>query len=148
MILGSGLGLAAAFSQGIQLSLIDLLQQSNSLTNTSLIVQSATQGLGESAIAAIIGFMVPWAYRRSIAVPTDPESARELRKILDRAQRIRGDKSAAEDWVFQPLYELGGISPAEAIEYKSLINRVAKILEGESPRSEQETTLAPLRLAS
>ena len=145
-VLGGALGIAAAFAQGIQLSLIDLLQPTATLTDASLLTNSITQGLGEFVIGVIIGLVVPLAFRRRIVTPTDAENARALRKISERARNAIGNAPAATDWVFNPSDDLGGISPAEAIQYETLVNRVSRLLDGDSPHLNQERPPSLLRL--
>ena len=129
-MLGGALGIAAAFAQGIQLSLIDLLQPTATLTDASLLTNSITQGLGEFVIGVIIGLVVPLAFRRRIVTPTDAENARALRKISERARNAIGNAPAATDWVFNPSDDLGGISPAEAISTRLLSTAYPACLTG------------------
>jgi enolase len=56
-------------------------------------------------------------------------------------------KAAAEDWVFMPNDDLGGITPAEAIQYKSYATGVGRLLENEAHCRREEARfdrLAPV----
>lgn len=137
-ILCVALGFAAAFAQGIQSSLDDMIQTKwpqdgvEGLTNAALMIKCVIQGFGEAVTGFIIGFVVPYAFRRNIVFPNNPVNARELRKISALAHRAFPDDAAASDWIFKPSYDLGEITPAEAIQYKTLVNRVPHLLEGDT----------------
>ena len=141
---GFGLGVAAAFAQGMQMSVIYQLA-SNSLDYWHLISKSGAVGLAGCACGMVVGFMVPAAYRRSIITPIHTDMGRALRGLRQRAESALSGASLAENWIFTPNHELGGISPAEAIQYKTLVNKVSRLLDGEPPQKFSES---PLRIAS
>jgi hypothetical protein len=59
--------------------------------------------------------------------------ARALRDLLRQAQIALGPRGA-EDWVFMPHTDLGGITPAEAVQYKTHATGVGRLLENEACR--------------
>ena len=77
------------------------------------------EGWVEFACGAVIGFMVPQACRANFVTPSDPNMVRALEALVSHAKLAFGSKSAAEDWVFMPNNYLDGITPAEAIRYKT-----------------------------
>jgi hypothetical protein len=148
VMLSGGLGLAAAFSTGLQMSLADFWQSNHNLTTPILVSHSLIEGVGDAVTGFIVGYFVPSAFRQAIVAPADLEGTRKLRELLQRAENVIG-KPYADDWFFTPRNELGAISPAEAIEYKGLVNRVSKLLDEEAPRSqEREATIVPFNAAS
>jgi hypothetical protein len=111
------------------------------LTNSDLLIRCVTEGFGEAVNGFIIGFAVPYAFRRNIVFPSDPVNVRELQKISALAHGVFSDEEAASDWTFKPSYDLGGISPAEAIQYNTLVNRVSHLLGGDAPRPSPEPAI-------
>lgn len=140
IVFGCGLGLAAACSQGLQMSL-----DYDNLDYLQIISKSGAVGLAGGACGMVIGYLVPKAHRYGIVTPLQLEMERALAGLRQRAQSALGDVGIAENWIFTPHNELGGISPAEAIQYKSQVNRVSRLLDGEPP---QKLTTPPLRIAS
>ena len=111
IILGIGLGTAVAAAQLIQIALMDGLfgEKAPSLGLIPII------GLAGAACGAVIGFMVPYACRSNIVTPLDPIVVRALRYLVGQAETKLGSKEVANNWVFTPNNELGGITPAEAV---------------------------------
>jgi hypothetical protein len=135
LVLAVALGVAAAAAQLIQTSLVDtfhdLYLSSETTPPLSLV---PIDGLAEFACGAVIGFMVPQACRANLVTPSDPIMARALRELLREARTALGSKGAAEDWVFTPNDDLRGITPAEAIQFKTHATGVGGLLEGEAQR--------------
>jgi hypothetical protein len=133
---GGGLGLATAMAQLIQISLSGLLARETVGLDTVPIV-----GLAGIACGAAIGFLVPHACRTNLVTPFDPIMAGALRDLLDQAEITLGTRAAAEDWVSMPRNELGGITPAEAVQYKTHATGVRRLLEAEAPRQREGARL-------
>jgi hypothetical protein len=130
--MGSGLGLATAMAQLIQTSLsVVLVGETGPLGLIPLV------GLAGFACGAAIGFVVPHACRANFVTPFDPIMAGALRDLRDQAEIILGTKAAAEEWVSLPRNELGGITPAEAVQYKT---RATGLLESEAPPQRRTTS--------
>jgi hypothetical protein len=136
LTLGCGLGVAAALAQLIQTSLSTLLH-----VETSPLTYAPIVGMAGFACGAIIGFMVPQAYRANLISPLDPIMARALRDLLRQAETSLGAKAVAEGWVFTPRSELGGITPAEAVQYKTQATGVRRLLKSEVPRPRDDVLL-------
>jgi hypothetical protein len=134
VILGSGLGLAAALAQVIQTSVSIVLN-----VETAPFDQVPIVALAGFACGAVIGAVVPQAGRSHVTMPFDPLLARALRDLLRQAETTLGSRAAAESWVFMPHNELGGIAPAEAVQYKTQATGVRRLLESEAPRQREET---------
>jgi hypothetical protein len=144
LFLAAGLGIAAAAAQLIQTSLQDTFRsQGLSLDPVPVLSLVLIDGLAEFVCGAVIGFMVPLACRANLMTPSDPITARALRDLLREARATLGSKGAAEDWVFMPNGELGGITPAEAVQYKRHATRVRRLLESEGTRRRRETRSDP-----
>ena len=94
--------------------------------------------LAAFACGAIIGFKVPVAYRINLVTPLDPIMARALRGLLAQANLALGSDTAARDWVFVPNGDLNGITPAEAVQYKTQATGVGRLLEAEAVRRCEE----------
>jgi hypothetical protein len=120
-------------AQLIQTSLSALLH-----VETTPLAYVPIVGVAGFACGAVIGFLVPQAYRANLATPLDPIMARALRELLRQAETTLGTRAAAEDWVFIPRSELGGITPAEAVQYKTQATGVRGLLEREAPRQREE----------
>jgi hypothetical protein len=84
------------------------------------------------ACGAVIGFLVPWACKTNLVTPPDPITARALRDLLREAESALGSKVAADNWVFTPHADLGGVTPAEAVHYKTHATGVRRLLESEA----------------
>jgi hypothetical protein len=133
--MGGGLGLATALAQLIQTSLSSVLVGEATPLGLVPIV-----GLAGFACGAAIGFVVPHACRANLVSPFDPIMAGALRDLVDQAERILGTRAAAEEWVSLPRNELGGITPAEAVQYKTHATGVRRLLEREGPPQRQATS--------
>jgi Protein of unknown function (DUF2384) len=133
VVLGVAVALAAAAAQSIQLALTEKLEDvSASFGDVPLVALAAF------ACGAIIGFKVPVAYRINLVTPIDPIMARALRGLLAQANLTLGSDTAARDWVFAPNRDLGGITPAEAVQYKTQATGVGRLLEAEAVRRPEE----------
>jgi hypothetical protein len=128
---GLGLGLAAALAQLIQISLNFVL--AGEITPLRLV---PIVGLAGLACGAVLGLLVPQACRANLVTPPDRTMAGVLGNLLRQAETILGSRVAAKDWVFMPRNELGGITPAEAIQYKTHATGVRRILESEAQQEE------------
>lgn len=152
--LGAGLSVAAFFANLLQLSLNDYAQKiltgkpNPDFFGLHNVTASVAVGLAGLCCGLAIGFMAPRAFRCGIANPIHGDMTKQLRALLQRAQTIRSGRNGAEDWAFQPQDELGGISPAEALQYKEQVNRVWALLEDEAPPSRSTSKIVPLGLAS
>jgi hypothetical protein len=131
---GGGLGLATAMAYLIHTSLGNVLTAPFGLVPII--------GLAGFACGAAIGFVVPHACRANLVRPFDPIMARALRDLLDQAQSVLGTRAAAEEWVFLPRNELGGITPAEAVQYKTHATGVRTLLESAAPPQRRTTSSA------
>ena len=54
-----------------------------------------------------------------------------------------GSDEAAGNWLYTPLNDLGGITPAEAVQHTQL-DRVKQILADEAQRQKRSQTVVPL----
>ena len=90
------------------------------------------------ACGAVIGFKVPVACRTNLVTPLDPIMARALRDLLAQAKVALGSEAAARDWVFTPSADLDGMTPAEAVQYKTHATGVGRLLENEAARRREE----------
>lgn len=129
LILGSVLGLAAAFAADVQGALGDFMD-GKSRSYLEIISAGAAVGLAGAACGAVIGFMVPKVCKSNIVTPFSAEMIKALDKALQLARESIGDDDAAKTWLFTPRNELGGISPAEAVQHTQL-DRVKQILANE-----------------
>lgn len=139
LVLAAALGVAAAAAQLVQTSLVDtfhdLLLSSETTPSLSLV---PIDGLAEFVCGAVVGLMVPQACRANLVTPSDPIVARALRDLLREARSALGSKGAAEDWVFAPNDELRGITPAEAIQFKTHATGVGSLLQSEAQRRRED----------
>jgi hypothetical protein len=134
VLLGTGLGLAAAAAQLVQMSLAAvLLRQSPSFSYVPLV------GLAGFACGAAIGFVVPHALRKSLIEPFDLDMAHALSDLLRRVESVMGNPDAAEGWALTPHRQLRGITPAEAIQYKGYASTVRGLLDQAASRPGQES---------
>jgi hypothetical protein len=124
MVLEVGLGIAVAAAQLVQTALMELVFGEKANWYWVPIV-----GLAGAACGAVIGFMVPYACRANIMTPPDPMVARDLRRLRERADASFGSKTEAANWLFMPNNELGGLTPAEAVQYKTHATGVHSLLE-------------------
>ena len=136
----AALGIAAAAAQLIQTSLVDAFRDLG-LTNESLPSDKLVwiQGLAEFACGAVIGFVVLQACRVNVVTPFDPITAGTLRELQRDARTALGSKAAGDDWVFTPNYDLRGITPAEALQYRTHATGVGSLLEIAAQRQREET---------
>jgi Protein of unknown function (DUF2384) len=128
MVLEVGLGIAVAAAQLVQTALMEAVSGEKAVWYFVPIV-----GLAGAACGAVIGFMVPHACRANIVTPLDPNVARELRHLRERAEAAFGDKITAANWLFMPNNGLGGITPAEAVQYKTYATGVHTLLAQDAP---------------
>ena len=94
--------------------------------------------LAAFACGAVVGFKVPVSCRINLVTPLDPIMARALRDLLAQAKVALGSDAAARDWVFAPNGDLNGITPAEAVQYKTQATGVGRLLEAEAVRRREE----------
>jgi hypothetical protein len=138
IILGIAVGLAAGAAYAIQLALKEKLEGASvPFRDVPLIALAAF------ACGAVIGFKVPVACRINLVTPLDPVMARALRDLLAQAKVALGGETAARDWVFAPNGDLNGITPAEAVEYKTQATGVGRLLEAEAVRRREEVRSEP-----
>ena len=133
IILGIAVGLAAGAAQAIQLALTEKLEGAS--VSFGVVPWIA---LAAFACGAVIGFKVPVACRINLLTPLDPIMARALRDLLGQAKIALGSETAARDWVFAPNGDLNGITPAEAVQHKTLATGVGRLLEAEAVRRREE----------
>ena len=132
-VLGIAVALAALAAQTIQLALSEKFEGASvSFADIPLVAVAA------SACGAVIGFKVPVAYRINLVTPRDPIMARALRALLAQANIDLGSDAAARDWIFAPHDDLDGVTPAEAVQYKTLATGVGRLLEAEAARRRDE----------
>jgi hypothetical protein len=133
IILGIAVGLAAGAALSIQLALTDKLEgRPGSFGDVPL------TALAAFACGAVIGFKVPVACRINLVTPLDPIMARALQDLLAQAKVALGSETAARDWVFAPNGDLDGITPAEAVQYRTQATGVGRLLEAEAVRRREE----------
>jgi hypothetical protein len=135
IVLGIAVGLAAVTAQLIQGSLSDFVFHESDAPPFTIV---PIVGLAGLACGVVIGFMVPQACRANIVTPPHADMARALRSLLRQAESALGTKAAAEDWVFMPNDDLGGITPAEAAQYKTQATGVGRLLENEASQRHEE----------
>jgi hypothetical protein len=140
IVVATALGIAAAAAQLIQTSLVDQFRGLG-LTKESLPSNKLVwiEGLAEFACGAVIGFVVPLACRANVITPVDPITARALRDLQRDARTALGSKAAGDDWVFTPNDDLRGITPAEALQYRTHATGVGNLLEIAAQRQLEET---------
>ena len=140
IMMATALGIAAAVAQLIQTSLVDQFRGLG-LTKESLPPDRLVwiEGLAEFACGAVIGFVVPPACRANVTTPVDPMAARALRDLQRDARTKLGSKAAGDDWVFTPNDDLRGITPAEALQYRTHATGVGNLLEIAAQRQLEET---------
>jgi hypothetical protein len=133
MILGIAVSLAAGAATSIQLALTEKFEGApRSFGDVPL------TALVAFACGAVIGFKVPVECRINLVTPLDPIMARALRDLLAQAKVALGSETAARDWVFAPNGDLDGITPAEAVQYKTRATGVGRLLEAEAVRRREE----------
>ena len=140
IVVAAALGIAAAAAQLIQTSLVDTFRDlglmKESLPSIKLVW---IEGLAEFACGAVIGFVVPQACRANVVTPSDPIAARTLRDLQRDARTALGSNAAGDDWVFTPNDDLRGITPAEALQYRTHATGVGSFLEIAAQRQLEET---------
>jgi hypothetical protein len=134
IILGMGLGIAVAAAQLVQTALTDSVFGERAPWYGLVPII----GLAGAACGAIIGFMVPYACRANILTPPDLIVARDLHCLRDQAAAAFGSQDAADNWAFSPNNELGGITPAEAVQYKTHATGVHPLLDRDAARIRDE----------
>jgi hypothetical protein len=142
LVLGGVLGLAVAFAADVQGALGDFLD-GKSRSYLEIISAGAAVGLAGAACGAVIGFMVPKVCKSNIVTPFSAEMIKALDRALQSARASIGDDDAAKTWLFTPRNELGGISPAEAVQHTQL-DRVKQILADEAQRLKRNQTVVQL----
>ena len=142
LILGCLLGLAAAFANDVQGALEDSIHDTprNFL---EIIYAGAAVGLAGVVCGMVIGFMAPNACRSNIVTPFSAEMAKALDRGLQAARESLGGDEAARTWLFTPRNDLGGITPAEAVQHTQL-DRVKQILADEARRQKRGQTVVSL----
>jgi len=140
IVVAVALGIAAAAAQLIQTSLVDRFRDLG-LTNESLPFNKLVwiDGLAEFACGAVIGFVVPVACRANVVTPSDPITARTLRDLQRDAKAALGSNAAGDDWVFTPNGDLRGLTPAEALQYRTHATGVGNLLEIAAQHHLEET---------
>ena len=124
---GTALGLAAALAQLVQGSLNELLLK-DLFGPFSPFPVVPMVGLVGAACGAAIGFLVPATCRANLTKPSDRIMARALQELRIQAEKTVG-KTAAEAWIFEARPELGGITPAEAVQHKGRATSAARLLD-------------------
>jgi hypothetical protein len=87
--------------------------------------------------------MAPNACRSNIVTPFSAEMAKALDRGLQAARESLGSDEAARTWLFTPRTDLGGITPAEAVQHTQL-DRVKQILAEEARRQKRGQTVVSL----
>jgi hypothetical protein len=134
LILGAALGLAAAFGNDVQGALV------GRHSYLELIWAGAAVGLAGAACGAVLGYMVPKACRANIVTPFSAEMAKALDKALQTARAQLGGDEDARNWLYTPRNDLGGITPAEAIQHTQL-DHVQQILADEAREKRSQTVV-------
>jgi hypothetical protein len=139
-MMATALGIAAAAAQLIQTSFVDYFRGLG-WTNEPLPADRLVwiEGLAEFACGAVIGFVVPFACRTNVITPVDPIVAHALRDLQRSATTALGSKAVGGDWVFTPNDDLRGITPAEAIQYRTHATGVDNLLEIAAQHQLEET---------
>jgi hypothetical protein len=146
LALGGGLGLAAGVSEMIQMTFDDFIT-SNTLTYGELIGQSCLIAFAGVACGMVLGFFVPQAYKANIVTPLYADVAHMLKRLVKNAASAFGNEQAGENWAFTPAPELGGITPAEAIQHRALTHAAFSLIPAvaaEAVGVHKLTTLLPL----
>jgi hypothetical protein len=140
IMMATALGIAAAAAQLIQTSFVDYFRGLG-WTNEPLPADRLVwiEGLAEFACGAVIGFVVPFACRTNVITPVDPIVAHALRDLQRSATTALGSKAVGGDWVFTPNDDLRGITPAEAIQYRTHATGVDNLLEIAAQHQLEET---------
>ena len=134
LILGVAVALAAAVAEDIQYALKVKLEGGA----VEVFKLFPLHALAAFACGAIVGYKVPVSCRMNLVTPLDPIMARALRDLLAQANAALGNDVAARDWVFAPNSELDGITPAEAVQYKTQATGVRRLLEAEAAHRREE----------
>jgi hypothetical protein len=139
LVLGGGLGLAVAAAYLMQISLKSVLLSEKAAAFGYV----PMVGLAGFACGAVIGFVVPNAFRAHLVKPYDLTMARALRDLLRHAEVVLGSKDSAADWVFTPHREFGGVTPAEATQHKAYATGVLRHLDREAASQRDEARPDP-----
>lgn len=137
LIIGAALGLAAAFGNDVQGAL------AGRHSYGELMWAGSGVGLAGAACGMVLGYMVPKACRANIVTPFSAEMAKALDKASQAARAQLGSDEAAGNWLYTPLNDLGGITPAEAVQHTQL-DRVKQILADEAQRQKRSQTVVSL----
>lgn len=100
-------------------------------------------GMAGLACGIVLGYFVPHAFRMSVSRPYDRNASAALDDLLGKAEKALGARADAEDWVFMPHKKLGGITPAEALQHKSLATGVSTLLDANAEGELSATTNRP-----
>jgi hypothetical protein len=133
LVLGVAVALAAAVAQLMTFALLERF-----LGAPPRFDQVPLFALAAFACGAVVGYKVPVSCRMNLVTPLDPIMARALRDLLAQANAALGNDVAARDWVFAPNSELDGITPAEAVQYKTQATGVRRLLEAEAAHRREE----------
>lgn len=134
IVLGVAVALAAAVAEDIQYALKVKLE-GGTVEAYRFFPLIALPAFG---CGAFVGFKVPSDCRSNLVNPIDPIMTRALRNLLAQAIAVLGSDGAARDWVFAPNSELEGITPAEAVQYKTQATGVRRLLEAEAAHRREE----------
>ncbi len=84
-----------------------------------------------AACGGIIGYSVPTKCRANLRTPPDRIMAQALQGLRAQAKEAFGDSARVDAWLFQARSELGGITPAEAAQYKGRATSASRLLAGD-----------------
>jgi hypothetical protein len=132
---GTAVGIAATLAQLIQGAI--QWKIFGPMGPAALDIRVIAVGLVGFACGFSLGLFVPAGHRGSIVGPQDATLAKHLSSLLRQASVCFGGKNEAEAWVFESQADLGGITPAEAVQYTARANEVKRLLESKS-RPERE----------
>jgi hypothetical protein len=83
-------------------------------------------GLSGVACGAVIGLLVPGAFRADVVRPFDDEQIKRLDDLKNEAISKLG--LSADDWLYKPHKALRGITPAEALQHQNIATGVSRLL--------------------
>jgi hypothetical protein len=130
-IIGGGLAVAVMAAFIIQDGLEAAIRGSAPASN--VLVPLLLAGLTGLLVGAVIGFVVPRAFRREIMRPARASARLALLDLMERARQRLGEESA-EAWVFtRPAEDTDiRITPAEALRSRSHATGVWALLDQEA----------------
>jgi hypothetical protein len=111
-------------------------------------MQACVVGLAGFVVGVVIGSTVPQAYKANILMPLSPETASNLEILLECAEARFGNSGGGRKWAFEPKSELGGVSPAEAIQFETRVFQVWELLGCEPPNCDPKPSLSPIQSGS